>query len=467
MDPSTRERRYQRREKNKCLRSKIYANTIFSLFTFLFLLISVLGDNSYQIHQFENQPSVYFEKIGNVEFLNNYWQTIVYYNRSNYDVNLEYTRSNLKTVVSFCEKYNVTKCKSGLSMLQYKLKIIEDNDRFLSNKRRKKRRAKLVVAAAVAIGYGATWVYKQFTNDELESQINEIYENEERQQELLQNETIIVEGTVDLLKKQQEVLGTEFNNIYNRINAQNDNIRDLQANIVAGSLCLSLMNDLGLLENMQNVIMNSKSHLTQIISEQEVNSLIDTIEIWAHEEEQIPMYNSLHELMQLIEVRSTLTDSYIVFKLFLPLMKTKPFLLYHKYTVPVRNKENMFWLKTENEYFIINKNQSHQIELSEHELQACAHHQNYICPKSFYYRAAEDCISRLFWDEYLQSDSCKFELKKAQNYWVATEKVWIYSLRGKENLSIQCVNGHKTLVEIDNSGVLLLNEKCIANGSNG
>lgn len=69
-------------------------------------------------------------------------------------------------------------------------------------------------------------------------------------------------------------------------------------------------------------------------------------------------------------------------------------------------------------------------------------------------------------DEYLQSDSCKFEIKQSQNYWVATEKAWIYSLRGKENLSIQCVNGYKTFLEIENSGVLLLNEKCIANGSN-
>lgn len=81
----------------------------------------------------------------------------------------------------------------------------------------------------------------------------------------------------------------------------------------------------------------------------QIQSIIDIIEAWGHQDEGIPEYQSLHDLLKQFEVQSSVTDSYFIFRFYLPLVKKEQFFLYHKYLVPIQMVNNMGWLSNSEE----------------------------------------------------------------------------------------------------------------------
>lgn len=241
---------------------------------------------------------------------------------------------------------------------------------------------------------------------------------------------------------------------------------EMRINNLAEKLWAGFISDLDMIQNMQNVILNSKFHISQIISQEEVINVTELIERWEHEYERIPQHQSWHDLINLFDVQSSVSESYFIFKLYLPLVKKESFYVYRKYLVPIHMGIHMGWLNSSEDYFITNKQQNWFIGLNSHDLRACSTHVHFICPKDFYYQKADACDTDLFLDKPSHIYSCQIELKEAKNYVVSTEQAWLFSLTGTEKVHVVCKNNSSIEIELKNSGVLKIDSQCVAKGTN-
>lgn len=431
---------------------------------------------------FQTSPGIYFEDMGPVQLYSTSWKLIIYYNLTNYNLELEGYRNCLSKINVICPQLqkvdpNNDNCRLLVNQFNLHLNEIEQlNTLLFSHLIRSKR--SLIDGGGHLLNY----VFGLLDQDDANHYNNEIEKsrlNEERLLNLIKNQTLIADSTTNVLKQTQQDIEHQFiifDQHLNKIswdmnweklrNTLTDNL-----NTITSYSILLLMR----FRNTQNALLDSVTMLAKgklnarIISPDLFLSQVVIIKNNLPQHLNIPTVNNridINLLYAVSETRVRVTTDKVIFEIKIPLVSVEIFQLFHLIPVPTRIDENFYYIEPSTEYLLANYLREHFTSISQMDLDSCTltSTAERICkqnqPITNQKSPKYTCEAQLLNHPTSVPNSCKKKKINPQRYWkrLANNR-HLYSLE-RPYTADQICNTQITHYKLENNGIIEIPQGC-------
>jgi len=261
--------------------------------------------------------------------------------------------------------------------------------------------------------------------DELLQKVHQSRQNEEYLLELLRNQSSIQDATVQVMKKQNEVIWDNFNVIntgmYSMKNALNSMI-DHEVFLTAYETLSMAMDAFDRLQrDIINIIWNTNGNfLESLLPTTEFHKQIKSIVLNMPEGVQLPTLDPL-ELGRIAKVTTRTTSSAILFNVRIPLINHKKLRAFEVYEQPVLHTGRFVSIKPEFKYVLMDDAKTVYYGMSEGNWEHCHKMEELIyCAQRhplFNVNTATNCEVLLLLKRSTVPDSCYVNIMQPKNVW--------------------------------------------------
>lgn len=346
----------------------------------LFLFIISPAQSSYNASYFNSTQSIYFDKVSDLSLIRDEWKVIVYYNMTSYWLGLNKVHNY---VARLNEQMYAAKLpsqyKSILYQLQQDLTEIEHYNILLRNQigRRKKR------GLVNGVGYLANTLFgvldERFAR-QYEKDIEKISLNENHLQLLLKNQTSVIEGQYNILRRNEVIMNKQFSifdnhlrNITSSVNVVQSQNRD-ELHVLSSSLSANIVisNLRRIQDNVINTITDiSHGHINaHLFPPDQLRDQVNVIS--SHLQGDLTLSvdkQSISELYKLMRVKAKVGFQYLIMEVKIPLVNKELLQLDRMLSLPHRH----YYIQTITPYIAFNLRKNLLLLLTEADIQTCMH----------------------------------------------------------------------------------------------
>ncbi|KOB71914.1 Iris-A [Operophtera brumata] len=314
--------------------------------------------------------------------------------------------------------------------------------------------------------------------EQYEHDIETIRENEKHLSLLWKNQTSVVEGEFNLIKrveasidKQRKVFNQHLNNIEKSLNTQKD---DLQLVSNSGDFTLSSVIAQGVLlslHNIQETIIDSLTNVYagkfnfHLLTPEQLRDEMTIITGLLSRDMTLPLNNlqsDLSKMYHLLTVKARASNKFIIFEIKIPLVSRDNFELYHLIPIPQQIENRMISLVPISNYVAVNMQKDSYVTITERDLHNCIEFDNdsHLC-------SLKQPIYQMKLDEHLcvksqLSNQCQTMTSSCIDSWVElnTINTYLYFCCGQCSVRIICEH-QITAEQLHKSGIMTINEECI------
>lgn len=302
----------------------------------------------------------------------------------------------------------------------------------------------------------------EYVND-----INKLAANDEHLMLLLKNHTSILDASTNIIKKNQEELsfqGQQINAMTTKMHMLNDTI---QIEIYFQSAASYILHELSEYEHKQDALLDVffdslKNHVNpDFITPNQLKQQVTIISDQLSNKFLVPEDNDLYKIIKL--------TPFIVGKTFfchikIPLFLNDNFQIYKIIQFPHIQNSKAFIVNNNNEFIISSLNRQHYQFMSRSDLQNCVNYKQnrVICfqPKQWFSNQFVTCAWNLFLQHH--DAKCQYNQEPATDFWyeLKNKNNWLFSVFSTIEFLTICGNtvSHH---EIHGEGLLSLNPNCM------
>ncbi|KAL7726276.1 hypothetical protein ACLKA6_008455 [Drosophila palustris] len=412
------------------------------------------------------------EKEGIVGLSRTAWNVIIHADLEDYGAfkhRVEESWASLMTIKSRLK--NDSHIDNMMSLLTNKATRLQQHDDIIQHTQARKtqRVPRAPLKAFGAIYHAVFGLMDEDHADELLQKVQQSRQNEEYLLDLLRNQSSVQDATVQMMKKQNEVIWGNFNIIntamYSMKNALNTAI-DHEVFLDAYETLSMAMDAFEQLQrDIINIIWNTNGNfLDSLLPTTQFQKQIQRIVLNMPEGVQLPTLDPL-ELGRISKITPRTTSSAILFNVRIPLINHEKLRAFQVYPQPVQHTERFVSIKPEYKYVLMDDAKTVYYGMSENnwdhchkidELTLCA--QRHLL---FNVKAATNCEVLLLLKRSTIPDSCYVNIMQPKNIWYQLHKPnsWLISIPNETTADIFCESVPKP-IELSGQGILQLQPGC-------
>ena len=450
-----------------------------TLFTCLFLIINPV--TSIEVVPFTTDPGIYFENLGSASIVTSEWNIVAYFDMQPYLKEVNNIRTYPPTIKGLCEWAHTSKtCPRIVKQIERSINDLTSNN-LLLNPRSKTRTKRGALNFVGNVAHALFGVLDSEYAEQAAATIDKIRENEDHIATEMKKQTSYLDSTINIMKSSQQEIEHEFNKIEELLNRTNRQLSNISHQLDADR-AMQTFTELGLhvslsvssLRRIQDALLDvlTDTHHGKInpilISPEQLQAQLQTIKVNLPSSLKLPI--STDEILKFYNVMSVegrVTDSYIIFKLKLPLVASEAFELFKLTSVPWNHNGNFFMIAPSWPYLILNLHQDQYQPLAEEELRRCisVEEDNHLCRQThpLYKRGSPILACELnLLNHDLSNSSCRVVPAGIGPHWIQLHNPnhWIYSLEHEMNINAVCDNNLERF-HLGGSGLLKLRENCM------
>lgn len=217
--------------------SNIRTGSVPRFFTFLVTCLVLFqpssSSQSFNVTKFETDPGIYFENVAKGDLITSEWKLLVYFDLNNYWMEYDGFRIIINKLNQLCERSDqMANCNEVLNQFRYDLVNIQEiNGLIFSRKNytlnRKKRGLFNFVGTMERFFYGTL---DQNYADEMAVTIDKVKGNEDFLHKQIKNQSSLVDSTINIVKRQENDVRRQFEEIIREINTIKQMGQKLQLN---------------------------------------------------------------------------------------------------------------------------------------------------------------------------------------------------------------------------------------------
>ncbi|KAL7726134.1 hypothetical protein ACLKA6_002604 [Drosophila palustris] len=372
------------------------------------------------------------EKEGIVGLSRTAWNVIIHADLEDYGAfkhRVEESWASLLTINSRLK--NDSHIDNMMSLLTNKATRLQQHDDIIqqTQARKTQRVPRAPLKAFGAIYHAVFGLMDEDHADELLQKVQQSRQNEEYLLDLLRNQSSVQDATVQMMKKQNEVIWGNFNIIntamYSMKNALNTAI-DHEVFLDAYETLSMAMDAFEQLQrDIINIIWNTNGNFLDSLLPTQFQKQIQRIVLNMPEGVQLPTLDPL-ELGRISKITTRTTSSAILFNVRIPLINHKKLRAFQVYPQPVQLTERFVSIKPEYKYVLMDDAKTVYYGMSENnwdhchkidELTLCAQRHPF-----FNVKAATNCEVLLLLKRSTIPDSCYVNIMQPKNIWYQLHK---------------------------------------------
>lgn len=352
-----------------------------------FLSIIVPTHCAYTIQQL-NQ-SLYFDAISNIQFIQDDWKLIVYYNMQPFWEGSEALNKYEKHLENICVTLNGDgHCDALLLQLRHSTSELDYYNRLLLGKQTGHDRQKRGLINGV--GYLANSLFgvlDEHFAEKYEQDITLVRQNEHHLAALFKNQTSIIEAEYNMMIRMEEVMRKQHKIISKQLTSLDSNINEIKSEVqkissVNNFLALSiaannLLLNLKSIQNMMSDAITNSYHGNfdiHLISPTQLRSELNIISGQIPKDLTLPITNiqtDFQQMYQFLQVKTRLTDKYLIFEIRLPLVSRDAYNMYRVIPIPHKQANNLVNIIPIADYIAINLEKDTYVPMTSFDLQEC------------------------------------------------------------------------------------------------
>lgn len=464
--------------------SNTKASAVPRLFTFLVTCLVLFQPSSstqnFSVTKFETNPGMYFENIARGDLITSEWKLLVYFDLNNYWMEYDGFRRIINKLNQLCEKSDqMAYCNEVLNQFRYDLVNIQEiNGLIFSRKNytlgRKRRGLFNFVGTMERFFYGT--LDQNYAN-EMADTIDKIKQNEDFLHKLIKNQSTLVDSTINIVKRQENDVRRQFEEIIREINTIKQMGQKLQLNGRFSTLAVHTSLILASYRRMQQAIFDvvTKSHhdtiSTLILTPKQLLKEVSRMNSELPTKLKIPGIDEKMDTLRLyriMSVTSQITDKLLIFGVKIPLILDKSFRVFHVIPVPLLIGDEFVKIIYNNKYLMVDEHFEQYYPMGELEIHGCKEFEedHILCmpkhPMVSRQAHRDDCGFGLLIGQYgTIPKNCHFHTSKQLSSWIRLKdpNSWIYSFASAQVLDITC-RGKMANLALNGSGLIELSRGC-------
>lgn len=363
-------------------KKKIKLSPMNTLLVCLLLIGTAFGQNTktnaIDIQNFETNPGLYFEDIGQAKLITDEWNLFIYFNMTSYWQEFQGIQKSINQLRARCEAQLILNpnnlCKPIIDHLELRLQESENLNEILKYRNGmaiRKRRSPFDFVGTVANKlFGVLdQEYAQYIEDNI--QMARI--NEKHLLELNKNQTSIIESTTNILNKSLTSINEQFTTIKLHLTNIDDSIENLnktmQRTEILNYITIFVTQIMDSFQRTQIAILESVSDTHQgrinalLLSPTQLLNQLERIRLTIPSSLTLPGYDE-HNIPKLYE-----------------LLRGKVFQLYKLIPLPVQHNKSFIFIQPSTAFLAVTPFRDQHFSLSQTEYLGCIHisERNYLC----------------------------------------------------------------------------------------
>lgn len=372
------------RRRNK---SKFSMKTLFtSALLMLVLIISPSMQQSYNITPLNGQRNMFFDKVSELQHIKDEWKLIVYYNMSTYwsgftDLEI-YVRHLNQLCQRSCLPQPIMPYGAIILQLEHELNELQHFNSLLVNPNKRYKRG-LVNGVGNLASYLFGVLDDQFV-EQYKQDIEKISLNENHLQNLIKNQTLIIESEFSVIRRNEAIMNQQFTSMNKQMKALLQEVNNVQSESTQGLyLTSSALSAYAVLSNLRRVQQGLIDVITDIyhgridthlFSPEELEAQINIINREIQDDLNVPLdKSSVRSLYKLLRVFARVYKDYLIMEIKIPLVTTEKYEL--DKIIPLQREESGkgYQITSTYPYLAFNLRKDLVLFFTENDLLLCLH----------------------------------------------------------------------------------------------
>lgn len=454
------------------------------LFAFFVAPISSTNiDSQVVISNLDNAIGIYFEDMGTLRLADNFWSLYVYYNLTNYWLELSETKGYLKELEKACmadKSERIYHCNSTIDILRKRIINIDQKNDLINGfntttqSSMRHRRSPFDFVGSVA--HSLFGVLDQEDAQHIQNQIELANKQDQHLYSLIRKQSSIADSTANILRRNSLEVQNDFNTLNTYLTKTFNTIGKQQNEIVNNQHFLALTTYLSMMlynfERTQDILLDVILDLNhakinpQIITPMQVSSQLQLIQGNLPSSLRLPSVSAL-EMLKLITVKGRTLHETIVFEVLIPLAEDQEFQVFNLIPLPIVHNNMSLLVDVTSPYLAVTLARDRYFGLSYIEFNSCKliGTRNHLCrqivPTRVHSKDFKVCEMALLNHEDNALEICDLKEVPPQDYWYALRQTdsWIFSVMNNVTGLLIC-NGQTRSISLSGTGMIGFNNMC-------
>ncbi|XP_026740536.1 uncharacterized protein LOC113502962 isoform X1 [Trichoplusia ni] len=375
---------------NQTRRGKRLSYSYTTLMSLLLLVLSLVCNvqGAYNITQLQGTQAIYFDKISEMNLIQDQWKIVVYYDMQPYWRGSNIFNVYMKHLENLCtQTERRSHCDVIMLQLRHRFMELEYYDRMLLNQHfeaHTRTRRGLING----IGYVANSLFgvlDEHFAEQYQRDITLVRQNQKHLASLWRNQTSIIEAENNLLKrvestmeKQHKIFNQHLINLDQAVTKLKNEVEKVAvtedfilSTLIANNILSSLKN---IQDSLLDTITNVQHFNVHLITPAQLQDELNIISNQLPKELSLPINSivtDLYKIYQIMQVRARMTREYFIFEIQIPLENRESYDIYHMIPIQHQVKDGMVNVVLISEYIAINIRKDTYLPISGYELQKC------------------------------------------------------------------------------------------------
>lgn len=426
-----------------------------------------IKNEPFEVTKFTSPSGLYFEKTHDIFMSHSTWNVISHLNLNKFNDEFKFIKTEFTTAKEACYRRapRESGCRQLVDYMKFRISNLENKNAIIFGARRTKRSVHVPILHPIGDIFSDIFgtLGSEYAN-RMDGDVSSLFKNQENLMLLLQNNTSVINSTLDLVLNN----GRELNNHVERINT-------------ITSIMKNQTNEMIIENNLHNFV----TYLTQIIDEYErkQSAIIEVITDSGrkhinHElftptevEKQIEiiskqMGSEYHvfrgsEVYMIGQISMYRLDMQYIFKISIPLLRQKSYNLYSISGIPTINNNEYLWIDGLSRYLLTSADR--QVYQYMSNLESCRQYTDestLICtkPTPWFTASKSSCAWNVF--SHISHNGCNIIRKGPSVFFLSLDaNQFIFVLNKPTRITVFCKNSitHSSLA---GEGTLSLQPQC-------
>lgn len=430
-----------------------------------------------QMSPFKYHPGIYFENRGTAYLSNTKWNILAYYDMTHYLEELQGIRKSIKTMKTICAGIsgNFTECGYNIVQLEEHYSEIDKKNRIINHdgSNRRKRATLNFVGNILGDIFG---VLDSNFAEEYARDLGKINKNEEHLLLLMRNHTTVAETTLNIIRKDENVIAVQTKRINDIIDDIQNMSSDQEKVNSLTSATFRILIALTKYEATQSSILDvlldvhNKQANANILPPEQLKIQLNRIHANIDASILVPgedAHDELRSLYSIMSIQATTAHGQIIFRITLPLVLNEQFQIFNLIATPTLQGLNYIWFEPSTPYLLTTLRRNYYYALNEFEFKECNEFgkQSIICERKHQMHGAHTtrlgCEVQLLNHDHHLTGNCTFKTTSIEDIWIPLHESnkWIYVIYNNNQMDVIC-NDKIEHITIHGEGIIQLQPHC-------
>lgn len=446
--------------------------------------VNSIPSPSYNLTKFNQGKMLYFDKIADVEIIQDEWKMVVYYNMTSYWESFTNVGNYINYLKGFTDAY--PSLYTVTSQYEQELVSLRHQNTLLTSHHKRMRRG-----LVNGVGYLANSLFGTLDErfaEQYDRDIEKVRSKENHLINLYKKHTSIIESEYNIIKRNEEAMNKQFKLINNHFTKEaqryqtqqlkcENGLHILSGALVIGSIITNLHRVQQLLLDTITDVYNGRVD-SSLLQPEELQQQLNTISGQLPKDlalPTVPTGNSVTHMYKLLRVHTRVQSNFLIFEAKLPLVNKDEYELHKTIPIPFMKNGLMKYIVPTAEYMVLSLKTDKFIYLEEPDLQTCtstddSHLLCHINRPIYNLKGSDNttCEAEIINSNNNAIRSCRTIESNCNDKWIqlhTTPDSWFYTCCMECALRIFCP-GNTMSQSLTGTGIISLGHDCLVKTNN-